>query len=149
MFSMFGASADFRKYYLQHVAVSTGLRSHTNCAGVRRTSVVVVRPYTSFSQKPSSGFTPNFGDRYICTISPDHFSPKFSMFDFLRFSFFVFVNMGPYGRKNFTRHRSSESTHRIHSPKWCIFPVRVSTKVVQIKICEISNFGFLTFFSSA
>ena len=80
-----------------------------------------------FSQIPLNEWTPNLGDRYLSTISPDHFFffffciSKFKFFDFLQF-FFVFVNMGPYGGKSFEWHLpwkyTSDSLPKIlHTPR--------------------------------
>ena len=86
---------------------------------------------------------PNFGHRYLSTIFPDHF---FSFQKFIFYDLFLFfVNIGHMGEKN-SNDISFESTHHIHSPK-----IRHTSRkgLYQScwKNCEISNFGFLPFFS--
>ncbi len=66
-------------------------------------------PSNPFSQNPLGRLLPNLMERYLFTISPDHFFflvcfSKFSIFDFFTIFFSVFVNMGPHWRKNFKRH---------------------------------------------
>ncbi len=56
--------------------------------------------------------------------------------------FFVFVNMGPYGRTKTLNDISSESAQQICSQKFMHTP-RKGLYQNCIKNCEISNFGFL------
>ncbi len=93
------------------------------------------------SRKPSSGVTPNFVESYLSTIFSDHLS---IFFNILSFWFFIFVNMGPYGRK-FSDDASPDSVQEIHSQKSLTMPGRVSTKVVQ-RISETLNLNILRFF---
>ncbi len=46
---------------------------HSRATVVMRASPVRRRPQTSFSRIPLNELMPNFGDRYLSTIPPDHF----------------------------------------------------------------------------
>ena len=60
---------------------------------------------------------------------------------FFKICFYLFVNLGPYGRKH-SNDISSESTHQIHSQNIsCILLERASTKLVQ----RIVNFQIMDF----
>ncbi len=78
-------------------------------------------------------------DRYLSTISPDHFCLSFKIL-FFTLSF-VFVDTRTYRRKNISNDISSERTHQINSQKSCILQRRVPTKVYQ----RIVNFQILDF----
>ena len=84
---------------------ATAQQSYCRNAGVRRPSVCRPSIRKTRSQNSSCRLMPNLV--YLFSISPDHFLfvcfSKFCIFDFLRI-FFVFVNMGAHGRKNFKRH---------------------------------------------
>ncbi len=89
--------------------------------------------------------TPNFGDRYLSIVSPDFFVLFFKIDYYFFFTiFFVFVNMGQYGRKIQTT-----SPLKVHSrctpQKSCILLRRVCTKVVQriVKFCLFFFFFFV------
>ena len=93
-------------------------------AGVRRSSSVHHRSVRkTFFLRNHEANKPNFRENYLSTISQNRFFFRF-------FFFFVFANMGPYGRK-ISNNISSESTHQIYSQKSRILIGRVSTKVVQ------------------
>ncbi len=67
------------------------------------TEASVIHPLTHASQKPLHGPRLNFVESHLSTISPGCFI-LFSyllIFNFLRFFFFIFVNMGTHGGQNF------------------------------------------------
>ena len=99
-----------------------------------------VRP-SPFSENPSDILMPNLVERYLFTISPDHFL-FFKMLHFLFFTiFFLFINMGPYGRKTSKRHLIwkyiTDSLQKIYAK---------GLYQSCIKIGRISHFGFLPLF---
>ena len=141
-----------RDFLVLICATVTAQQSYCHDMGVRHPSGRrYVRPSTSFSRKPSSGLTPNFSDRYLSTISPDHFlfcfvfvfqNFKFSIFYNFFFRSFVFVNIGPYGTKKFQTTSSLKVRTRFIS-KNCILLGKISTKVVErIVEFEIPQFHF-------
>ncbi len=71
----------------------------------------VVRPSVCVFSEPVKQINDKFDGKVPFTISPAYFFlflSKFCIFDFLRF-YFVFVNMGPYGKKT-SNDISSENT---------------------------------------
>ena len=112
---------------------------------VRRASVV--RPWNPFSQNLSSRLMPNLAERYLFTVSPDHFFFfAFQSFAFWCFTIrFFFFNMGPDGRRNFKWHLLWK--YIIDSLQNFMHTCKEGLYQSCIKIGKISNFGFSQFFS--
>ena len=98
-----------------------------------------LKVHNRFTPKKNSLYTSREGLYQICIQIGE-----ISNFGFLQKKKFVFVNMGPYGRKYFKRHLwkyITDSLPNIHAYS------EEGSLPKCIKNCEISNFGFLaTFF---
>ncbi len=110
--------------------------------GVRRH--LVVRPFIDIvSQKPLSELTPKFGDRYLSIYLQTIFF-CFSKLKFYIYIYFVFVNTGLYGRKNF-KHLLWQYASDSLLKKSCILLRRVSTKELGFFCCCCIFFIFFSF----
>ena len=130
---------------------TTAQQSYCHGAGVRRLPSVV-RRYpsinTSFSRKPSSGLTPNLGERYLSTISPDHFLLLFlkilNFYFLLRF--FSFSLTWDHMGEQFQSTSPLKVHNRFTLNNPCILLAKVSTKGVQ-RIVKFKILYFCHFFS--
>ena len=94
----------------------------------------------------------NFGDRYLSTISPDHFFcccffQNFNFFICYNF-FFAFVNLQPYSRKKFNRHLLWKYTSDSLQKSYLLlgrFSTKVVQRIVKFEILDICQFFFFFF----
>ncbi len=109
---------------------------HNRATVVTRASVGPSSVKPVFSE-PVSHIKTKLVERYLFTLSPDHFF-------FQNFCTTFFVNMGPYGRKNVKRYLLWKYIRDSHQK--IMHTSREGLYQSCTKIGEIPKFGFLPFF---